>query len=259
MKIFSWKSLGNSSEMHFIMIGNSRFKVPKTEYDFVYRNNKEPFVLPWLDSNLKNGYNFLDIGANVGEYSLYASKIGDFENTRIFAIEPRKKTRNYLKKILDINGIKNIFVLPFAISNTDNDVIFRESNVDNPFFGKSKIEKSDLSIGKTFKDIRLKKSKKKIRTKMKARKIDSLIKEGTLPVPQLVKIDVEGHEVQVLEGMINTLKIKQLKHILLECSFENIHEVNRILVSQGFSLIYVYREATVSRPGYFSFERSDLT
>jgi len=75
----------------------------------------EPGVTDLLRRLLKPGMNFVDIGANIGFFSLIASKIvGD--RGRVFAVEPYPYNVKMLLANLALNGCNNVEVLPFAAS-----------------------------------------------------------------------------------------------------------------------------------------------
>lgn len=102
-------------------------------YHFKLRNNLHLLVTPLLGNlnpfyeifvqeiyrpNISNGLremNILDIGANVGYFSLYASKI--FKNARIFSFEPYHNTLNVFNKQLEMNSIHNVKTYQQAVSD----------------------------------------------------------------------------------------------------------------------------------------------
>lgn len=47
----------------------------------ILRTVKEPFTLNWICENLKKGETFMDVGANIGEFSLIAKNLGKFRKT----------------------------------------------------------------------------------------------------------------------------------------------------------------------------------
>lgn len=72
---------------------------------------------------LRSGDNFIDIGANIGEYTLLAcSIIGD--SGSVSAFEPVPKTVNRLKENIDINQLSQVKVYPIALGDTDSIVSF---------------------------------------------------------------------------------------------------------------------------------------
>jgi hypothetical protein len=51
--------------------------------------------------------------------------------------------------------------------------------------------------------------------------LDELVRNGQLPVPHHIKIDVDGLEHRVIEGMLETISRPQLKTVLVEINFDN--------------------------------------
>lgn len=133
---------------------------------------------------------FLDIGANIGYYSLYFKKINN-----IFAFEPNKKNFLRLKENNELNNL-NIKMYNFGLSNTNSDSEIWYTNKDK-MGGSAIYEKNDPELKKyNYKDI--------IKEKILTKKLDDIIDINNSKI--LVKIDVERHEKKVLEGMNKMIK-----------------------------------------------------
>ena len=133
---------------------------------------------------------FLDIGANIGYYSLYFKKINN-----IFAFEPNKKNFLRLKENNELNNL-NIKMYNFGLSNTNSDSEIWYTNKDK-MGGSAIYEKNDPALKKyNYKDI--------IKEKILTKKLDDIIDINNSKI--LVKIDVERHEKKVLEGMNRMIK-----------------------------------------------------
>jgi hypothetical protein len=77
---------------------------------------------------------------------------------------------------------------------------------------------------------------------------DDLIASGLATVPTMVKLDVEGHELDVLHGMANTLTDRRLTHLFIEVHFAVLHrtgrkdvpaKLERFLEMKGFRISWV--------------------
>ena len=77
---------------------------------------------------------------------------------------------------------------------------------------------------------------------------DEIIAKNDARAPNLIKIDVEGHELEVLEGMTATLKRPELRELFVEVHFAVLEEQGRrhvpsaiegLLMSSGFKLTWV--------------------
>ena len=129
---------------------------------------------------------FLDIGANFGLYSVHAAQTGEFG--AIHAFEPDTRNLVRLRTNLLLNGILDaVFVHEFAISDKNGRVAFAPGG--EGFSGQSRVI-SDKSIDSN--DI-------------EARRLDSMPWHGK---GFCLKIDVEGHEMAVLEGARGLLEGK---------------------------------------------------
>jgi len=125
-----------------------------------------------LLKTLKKGMVFYDIGANVGFYTLLASRIV----SKVVAFEPYKENIKYLKQNVALNNLKNVIIKPNAVSDVNGYVRFCDRGSSQGYVsdkGKS------LVLSTT---------------------IDSL------DPPDVVKIDVQGGIHKVLDGMKRTIK-----------------------------------------------------
>lgn len=134
-----------------------------------------------LDKKIKG--DIIDIGANIGISRLILEKYL-LKNNKYICVEPDKNNIKLLK-----NNYPNSIILPFAVSNKNKYVSFGETNTGIT----SRINNNS-------------------KHKIKAVSIDYLVKNLRLH-PSLIKIDVEGSEIDVINGAKNTLKI--FKPILL--------------------------------------------
>ncbi len=168
-----------------------------------------------LDSLIKKKQIFIDIGANIGNHTLY------FRNKfkKIYCFEPHPKIFKVLK--LNTEDYKNIRVFPLGISNSKNRLYF------NP-------EKSNNISGTNF--------KKEIKNKGRIvhfKKLDKIINSKSI---SFVKIDVEGNEFDVLKSMNKNL-LKNNMVIQLEFNPKEFSEENKIikfLKEKGYENFYFF-------------------
>jgi FkbM family methyltransferase len=130
---------------------------------------------------LKIGDNFIDVGANIGHLSIVGKKC--VKNGRVIAIEAHPVTSNYAKKNFNLNKI-DIEMLNFAVGNKSGVVSFSNLFADDCNSVIEDIEGNSVLI--------------KIKT------LDELLFD--LNEIKLLKIDVEGYELMVLQGATETLK-----------------------------------------------------
>jgi FkbM family methyltransferase len=170
-----------------------------------------------LEKELKYARLFIDAGAHVGYYTLLASKVAK----EIISIEPNPFNYKLLKFNLRINKIKNAYALNIAASNYNG-----ETGISIPKL-KGKIATDESSLDNNIS-----------RIKIKVVKLDDLLlKIGKNP--DVIKIDVEGSEMQVLEGLQETLR-KGVKCLMVEVhSEENKSEAIGFLKSLGYKVTQV--------------------
>jgi len=140
----------------------------------------------WLLQILREGDTFLDIGANVGYYTLIAAKrVG--ETGRVYAFEPDPESFAILERNLRINGLSNVTAEQKAVSS-----------------GKGILTLYIAPRNKA--DHRIYKDGDYVATvKVDAVSLDDYFKGNDRPI-HAVKIDTQGAEVLILRGMENLLR-----------------------------------------------------
>lgn len=158
--------------------------------------------------NTRNDLCFFDIGANIGNYSLQINSI--FSNShKIFAFEPSLKTFELLSK--NVFKQSQISVYPFGMSDNKADELTLYSNKSDS--GLSSLYKRNID----HKNIKLENSEK-----ICLSTIDLFCNENKIDKINLLKIDVEGHELSVLIGAQNLIKQKRIEFIQFEFGGSNI-------------------------------------
>jgi FkbM family methyltransferase len=147
-------------------------------------------VLETIEKHLTHGGVFYDVGANVGVFSfLAATFVGD--TGEVFSFEPEENNLECFRRTLAREGLKNISLFDCALGSENGHMTFDRSG--GAFSGH--LAKSENDAGGEA-------------VKVEVRTIDSMVESGMTP-PALVKIDVEGGEGAVLEGMRQTLEVHQ--------------------------------------------------
>ncbi|HUD44768.1 MAG TPA: FkbM family methyltransferase [Patescibacteria group bacterium] len=163
---------------------------------------------------LKNGSVAYDIGANIGIHTLALSKLVGSEG-RVVSFEPSSAS-DVLDINLSQNGITNAQVVRKAVSDSDGDV---------PFF------LHEYSFGNHIAQVsnELKKAKK-----VPEISIDSFVQQGLAKPPDFMKIDVEGAELQVIQGAQNTLG-RYHPAVIMEVRPEYFQEIENIFRQRSYT------------------------
>jgi len=156
-----------------------------------------------------------DIGANVGFFTVIAARL--CPQGRVVAFEPLPENLERIRHNVALNNLQNIIVRSEALCDTDAQSRFEVS--PEPTWGKL------VSVGKGI-------GTKVGTIDVKVSRLDSLVKAGEIPIPELIKIDVEGAEIGVLRGAESTLH--QARPVLLI----ELHGTNQAIASLLESLAY---------------------
>lgn len=162
------------------------------------RSGKEENTINWINGFIDNKV-FFDIGANVGVFSIYSSLK---KKTKVFSFEPEPNSFIELFRTAELNKCD---ITPMLIPlNDKNDANF--FNLKNLFVpGKS---------GHKFGD----KNEDKKNFGIIGCKLDDIVFSKKIPMPNYVKMDVDGLEKNVLNGMSKVLQSDDLISILIEFS-----------------------------------------
>jgi FkbM family methyltransferase len=148
----------------------------------------EPELVSWLQHNLAPGCVVIDSGAHVGYLSIVmAALVGN--SGHVFAIEPALENVNYLIRNMRTNDARNVDIIPVALA-------------EHPGLASFNINGSSDSFG-FFEHP----NTATVSTRMvPIMSIDSIFSELSLSRLDLIKIDVEGAELEVLAGLAATLE-----------------------------------------------------
>ncbi len=178
---------------------------------------------------------FWDIGANIGFYSLLMR-----ENfSKIMAVEPNAETAATLRR--RIRGVDNIEVLEIALSNASGPVNFytRKDKFSIPGFNNR--NGSDSLVSRVeYKSARDPSNDRVVEKRPSVQVLQRRFDELSAGSVDLVKIDVEGAEFLVLEGMRNSLQNRSVKGIMVELhNREDKTRLESIFVPCGYTVEWV--------------------
>jgi FkbM family methyltransferase len=194
---------------------NSDTELEKYRVESIFE--KEPETIAWINdwasASEDNAAVFFDIGANIGIYSLYAAYKA--KNAEVFAFEPVSNNYVALQSNLWLNSMGNVIPLNIALSKNGKLTTLYLSDLRVGNSG-AQIDSPVNEKGEEYKPQRIE--------KVLSVAVDQLVSSFAFPVPNYVKIDVDGHETDILNGMHSVLRNEKLKSVLIE--FNNVDEFN---------------------------------
>jgi len=206
-----------------------------------YRYNtffsKEPETLNWIDGFEQNSV-FYDIGANVGLYSIYAAKK---KNAQVYSFEPSFFNLEFLARNVYMNNLtEKISIFPVALNDNIGISNFRLTSTE---WGGAL-----STFDKDFDDSGNKFQPEFIYNTI-GFDLDYLVESTKIPMPNHIKIDVDGLEHFILEGAQKV--IVNAKSILIEINdnfLEQSEKSNKILKDLGFYLHQkIYTEKNIKQ------------
>ncbi|MGV1100381.1 FkbM family methyltransferase [Thiovibrio sp. JS02] len=185
----------------------------------------EPLSTRVVRQLVKPGDVVLDVGANIGYYTVLLSKLVGGQG-KVICFEPTKHYGSVLEKNIQANGLRNIELLRVGLSD--------------------KQQEMDIQIGEHSATLHVPGNKKlNFSEKIQLIPLDAYLGSHPLPRLDFIKIDVDGHEPLFLEGAKEALQ-RHEPIILLEIS--HMHYLNagynawdfyKLLKNQGY---YIYHE-----------------
>jgi FkbM family methyltransferase len=142
----------------------------------------------WFAEHVASGSTFYDIGANVGFFTLVAAKIVGAEGV-VVAFEPLPANVGQLEKNVALNALSNVTVIPKAVGAIEG--------VAGLVLGDDARDNSRLSDGQTDGEDEI---------EVPVTTVDAAVREHDLRMPDVMKIDVEGAEIDVLRGALETIR-----------------------------------------------------
>ncbi len=175
---------------------------------------------------------FFDIGANVGQHSLFMSK----HVSQVFSFEPFVYARNKLVDKVEQNKRENMVVYPIGLGEVDAELDFFEPSGSNHGTGSFLSNASDNSC---------------VAKKLPVRRGDDFLDSNSLPRMDIVKMDVEGYEARVLSGLRKRLR-NDRPVILMEISGPTRAE----MLSESAFRSLLYEDACIFELGSVSISSS---
>jgi len=204
----------------------------------------EPETIPIYFQLASKAHVTLDVGAHVGTFSLLAGHANPAG--RVFAFEPLPANFRRLQQNVTLNGLTNVQCIEAAVSNKDGTAEFFTSDaVTIPDMSSLEQKCIQESLDGAYQH-QIKGPLRKLSVKVVT--LDQIVQQYGIPRVDLAKIDAEGVDPQVVEGMANTLR-RDRPNLIIEVlrGFDTAERLETILRSHGYSFYLLTKNGPVQR------------
>jgi FkbM family methyltransferase len=189
----------------------------------------EPILVELVKKYVDPQKDVLDIGANIGLFTILFSKIVS-ANNKVLAVEPTPLALHYLRRNVKRNNCDKAVII-FEGAATNKKALVRINIIPGMEEYSSLAEiVHPAVVGKITDSI-----------EVEGHPIDNIVEKFSL-TPGFIKIDAEGSEYKVVSGAVNTLKkhrpviLSELSDTLLSCSDESSEKVITLLQENGYKV-----------------------
>ena len=183
---------------------------PEHQYLYFYGTHDERYIVTKLLRIIQPRDICWDIGANIGFYTCFLAAQVE-ETGAVVAFEPAARTYGYLHENVSLNGFRNVTVVNKGIGD--------KAEQRHLHYSEAGLAEGTASLKYT--DRRAASERVRLDT------IDNLIRE--LPIPDFIKIDVEGYQLEVLRGGERCLRTHAP---LLMAELKDVGETNRAIFGE---------------------------
>lgn len=197
----------------------SRFEINTfREFLRIVDYQDEDFVIEKLLQETNPDDVFWDIGANIGTHACYVGQKASYT----VAIEPFPDNAKQARRNLSLNDV-DAEVLEYALGKSESEASLAVPHTD----------KSEVGVG-TFRLQEDSPEGKAVNVEVIPG--DKLVSENEIPAPDLIKIDVEGGELDVLHGFRQGLANAHTILIEVHPLYVDQDEISELLESEGFAV-----------------------
>lgn len=179
---------------------NIRYTIPNSletvGKDLIINGIYEPKTISLIRPLLNNDDLFFDVGANIGAITL---PIGKFTNAEVHAFEPSRLSYEFLEKNVRDNNLPNITTNRVAVHSLDGKQFS---------FYEAEEKYGNSSLSSIY--------NQQTEYKVDSITLDAYCKRNSITEIKVLKVDVQGYELDVLKGADALLKSKAIKYIIFE-------------------------------------------
>lgn len=206
------------------------------ERTLYYFGTYEKGTLNFIKEHLPKGGTFFDIGANIGLMSIFAARCLS-DNGKVYSFEANPETAKLLRYNIKLNKISNIEVVDKAVGNDTGKIrIYDNWSVNRGGATLIKPEKETNSF------------------EVDLIRIDDMAEYSNSAI-SMIKIDVEGFELDVLKGLEKILRKTGPPKLIIECSadrnnhYDSVYEIYDFIKKVNNYRIYKLSNSK-ERPGH---------
>ena len=189
----------------------------------VYLNVFEPYESNLIKNYLKPGMTFIDVGANIGYFTLMGATLVGREGN-VIAFEPSPYAYRRLENTVNKNNISQVSLVQAGLSNSKSTLQLYIPSEKKGNHAPTMLKNDD---GQPI--------------NVPVYTLDEHLKDNNIMYVDLMKIDVEGFEPNVIEGAREAIESKKIRSILLEfnkywleCNGSTVDSLYQKLLALGF-------------------------
>jgi len=195
----------------------------------------EPEVTALMRRLLRPGMTLVDVGANVGYYTLVGAGLVEARG-RVFAFEPDVEAYKYLVSNIRRNALTNTVAANKALAETPGTMRFRPSALEGGFLVHPNVSNGEPSQDPSS-------------VLVDTDSLDSFISKQGWPAVDVVKLDAEGSESLVLGGMKRVVAKNSNLRLIMEVNFRALQragttprQLSDQLREMGFRVAYIIEQ-----------------
>ena len=177
-----------------------------------------------------------DIGANIGQ--TVDEMLKTFPKSKIFSFEPQPDI--YKKLNEKYKNYNNVTTFKLGLSNTKNNLSLYLNSANNSVsssFNPLNLDSNSIKRNLHPKENFHKNNNQKI-IPVEVDTLDNISENTNISNIDILKLDTQGHELEILEGAKKLLKNKKIKVVISECIFDDLYENTRKIAPGLFNTMY---------------------
>ena len=191
----------------------------------------------FLGDDIQKPITIFDVGANRGEYT--SAILALYPSSRVFSFEPSRETFRLLE--VELAAMSQVFKLNYGLGvKSQSQLLYKEGQ----YARIASLTPLDV-IDPDYTE------------KVIIRTLDEVVSEYSISEIDLLKIDVEGHELDVIKGAQNTLSLRKIKFLQFELGGASIETNTTLKDIYDVLSKYDYRLYLISRRGIVPLDTYD--